>query len=288
MDGPASTGEVVSIGARGKYRPDYARLACSQVAAARRKLCMSAGDFAAYLGDQLGWRVAPQTVERWEDDAIPPGDVVLASASVEPQVTGAPEAVTPYAGRGDVSRDQWNGIISGAERHLWLYGMAEYGYATDDDVPEILAAAVGAGCDVRVLLLSPDYPGMGAINAGERHPGGTLIMRIRASLAKFSWMRDEIGPQVKIRTYDTHPAVSIVRGDGHLIVTPYIRFLIGGNSPTFEFTEESARKMFGRYSRHFDGMWNLATDWTSHESEQRHRRHAGRPADRNGSVCSGT
>ena len=262
MDGPASTGEVVSIGARGKYRPDYGRLACSQVAAARRKLSLSPAGFAAYLGDRLGWRVAAETVKRWEDDATPPGDVLLASASAGPQVTGAPEAVTPYAGRGDISRDQWNGIITGAEQHLWLYGMAEYGYATDDDVPLILADAVGAGCDVRVLLLSPDYPGMAAIDADERHPGGTLIMRIRASLAKFSWMRDEIGPQVKIRTYDTHPTVSIVRGDGHLIVTPYIRFLIGGNSPTFELTEEPARKMFGRYSRHFDHMWTSAKDWT--------------------------
>ena len=223
---------------------------------------MSPADFAAYLGDQLGWRVAPETVKRWEDDATPPGDVLLASASIGPQVADPPEAVTPYAGRGDVSRDQWNGIINSAEQHLWLYGMAEYGYATDDDVPVILAEAVGAGCDVRVLLLSPDYPEMDEIDADERHPGGTLIMRIRASLAKFSWMRDEIGPQVKIRTYCTQPTVSIVRGDGHLIVTPYIRFLIGSNSPTFEIASESAPKMFSRYVRHFDDMWKLAKDWT--------------------------
>ena len=82
MDRPGSTGEVVSIGAHGKYRPDYRQLACSQVAAARRKQTMSAADFAAYLGDQLGWRVAPETVNRWEDDATPPGDVILACAAI--------------------------------------------------------------------------------------------------------------------------------------------------------------------------------------------------------------
>lgn len=82
MDRPASTGEVISIGVRGKYRPDYKQLACSQVAAARRKLAMSAADFAAYLGDQLGWRGAAETVNRWEGDATPPGDVILACEAI--------------------------------------------------------------------------------------------------------------------------------------------------------------------------------------------------------------
>jgi SAM-dependent methyltransferase len=50
---------------------------------------------------------------------------------------------------------EWNGIIHGATRELWLYGMAEYGYATDDDVPAILARATARGCQVRVLLLNP-------------------------------------------------------------------------------------------------------------------------------------
>ena len=64
-------------------------------------------------------------------------------------------SVRPYADRGLVSRDQWNAIITSAVRELWLYGMAEYGYATDDDVPAILKRATTRGCLVRVLLLNP-------------------------------------------------------------------------------------------------------------------------------------
>ena len=65
-----------------------------------------------------------------------------------------------------------------------------------------------------------------------------------------------------LRVYDTHPTVSVVRGDGEMLVTPYLRYFIGSNSPTIGLSEASAPKMFGRYARHFDHMWDLAKEWT--------------------------
>ncbi len=292
MDGPGSRGDVVSIRGRASYRPDYKRLASDQVAAARAKLALSHAEFAGYLGDLLGWKVTPAAVERWEEGSIPPGDVLLASAvaaqdmpgdvlafplhataertaallsAISPAVDllGDPtEKVLPYADRGLISRQQWNGIIEGTTRHLWLYGMAEFGYATDDDVPAILTGAASAGCEVRVLLLDPEYREMADIDAGEGSPAGTLATRIRASLARFTQMREAAGLQMQLRTYNTHPTVSVVRGDDRMLVTPYLRYSIGSNSPTFELTEASASKMFGRYARHFDHMWQLAKDPT--------------------------
>jgi len=47
-----------------------------------------------------------------------------------------------------------------------------------------------------------------------------------------------------------------------MLVTPYLRFFIGSNSPTFEFRADQAPKMFTRYARHFENTWNLAEDWT--------------------------
>ena len=292
MDGPGSTGEVVSIRARANYRPDYKRLASGQIAAARTKLGMSHAEFADYLGDLLGWMVTPAAVERWEEGSIPPGDVLLASAVAAQDMPGdvlafplnataertaallsaigpaidhigdPTETVLPYADRGLISRQQWNGIIEGSASHLWLYGMAEFGYATDDDVPAIIRSATAEGCQVRVLLLDPEYPGAAEIDADEGSPPGTLATRIRASLARFAQMREAAGPQMQLRTYATRPTVSVVRGDNRMLVTPYLRFSIGSNSPTFELTEASARKMFSRYARHFDHMWQLAKDWT--------------------------
>ena len=47
-----------------------------------------------------------------------------------------------------------------------------------------------------------------------------------------------------------------------IVVTPYLRFFIGSNSPTFEFRSDQAPRMFTRYARHFENTWNLAEDWT--------------------------
>jgi hypothetical protein len=61
--------------------------------------------------------------------------------------------------------------------------MAEFGYATDDEVPVIVAEAAGQGCQVRVLLLSPDYEGIPDLDASEGSPPGTPPRPMR----KGSW-----------------------------------------------------------------------------------------------------
>jgi transcriptional regulator with XRE-family HTH domain len=171
------------------------------------------------------------------------------------------ESVRPYADRGLVSRNQWNAIITSAVRELWLYGMAEYGYATDDDVPAILKRATAHGCLVRVLLLNPASPQSAVIDRDEGHPAGTLAARTQAALARFSAMRRQCGPRMRVRVYDEYPTVSVVRGDDSMLVTPYLRFFIGSNSPTFEFRSDQAPRMFTRYARHFETTWKHAEDW---------------------------
>jgi len=178
-----------------------------------------------------------------------------------PRTGTGTESVKPYADRGLVTRDQWNAIIHGATRELWLYGMAEYGYATDADVPVILRRATARGCQVRVLLLNPHSPASGAIDQDEGNPPGTLAARTRAALARFAVMRRQCGPGIRIRVYDGYPTVSVVRSDDAMLVTPYMRFFIGSNCPTFEFRAREAPKMFSRYTRHFESTWTNAEDW---------------------------
>ena len=69
--------------------------------------------------------------------------------------------------------------------------------------------------------------------------------------------------RMHVRTYNAPPTVSIVRADGRMLVTPYLRFFVGSNSPTFELREAADGKMFGRYTRHFENMWDLAEEWTA-------------------------
>jgi len=243
----------------------------------------------AELGRRTGYSAAQ--VSRYERGLAPPTDITVlrrfaAALDISPQILGlAPggvpgqrplgarhpgdgqrlglvgESVTPYADRGLVTREQWNGIIRGATRELWLYGMAEYGYASDTDVPAILERATARGCRVRILLLNPGSAVSAAIDQDEGHPPGTLAARTRAALARFGAMRRQCGPGMRIRVYDGHPTVSVVRGGEAMLVTPYMRFFIGSNSPTFEFRAREAPKMFTRYIRHFEATWTNAEDW---------------------------
>ncbi|MFI5913744.1 DUF5919 domain-containing protein [Dactylosporangium sp. NPDC051541] len=289
----SSDHNVVDLRRHAAYKPDLASLARGQVAAARQKLGLDYDEFADVLAPLLGWSPSPEIVEGWETRAVPPGDVLLAVGlasqdgphDVLPvalnsdadrmvgmlstmmgdleRIMGSPDVVRAYAMRGLIARPEWNNIIRNSRGHIWLYGMAEYGYALDDEVPEILAAAAKAGCDIRVLLLDPQYTGTGDIDADEGNPAGTLSPRIRAALTRFRQMSTRCEGRMHVRTYNAPPTVSIVRADGRMLVTPYLRFFVGSNSPTFELRESADGKMFGRYTRHFETMWDLAEEWTA-------------------------
>jgi hypothetical protein len=205
-------------------------------------------DHRALVLDRLGWR-ASAAGDRKQLDAF------LLSRALEHD---APGVLLQLAC--DWLRSER--IVRPTVDTLWLYGMAEFGYAIDDEVPGIMADATARGCDVRVLLLDPDYVGATDLDVEEGNPPGTLGPRIRASLRRFHQMRENCGPSMKIRVYGAHPTVSIVRGDDQMLLTPYVRFFIGSNSPTLEFRAGPTRQMFDRYARHVEHVWQLARDWT--------------------------
>lgn len=186
----------------------------------------------------------------WEDDRGLQRRAVLEDSEVS----------VPFAGRGLITRREWNDMIASAGQRIWLYGMAEFGYATDDDVPSLLADAAARGCVIHVLLLDPAFPGTVEIDACEGSPPGTLSARINAALARFGKMRCRC-ENMEIRTYSMHPSASVIRADGKMIVTPYLRYFTGSNSPTFEFREDHAPKTFDRYSRHFEETWKNSEEW---------------------------
>ncbi len=244
---------------------DFAELARKEIAAARKAPGQDAGAFAALLGEHLTWEPTAAAVRGWETTAVPPGDVVLAAqylariatgVDVPSYVGGDPDVVHAYATRRHLARPEWQDIISGCSEHIWLAGFAEQGYAHDRDVPDILAQAAGAGCDIRVLLLDPDYPLIDGIDADEGSPPGTLAARIRGSLYRFQRMAARCAGRMQVRTSETPPTISIVRGDDQMLITPYARFLTGGDSPTLLLEQSPGGRIFAQYEQHFNLVWN--------------------------------
>jgi hypothetical protein len=79
MSSPASA-NVISLTARGAYRPDFRGLASAQLRAAREKLNLDLEAFAECVTDMVGWDVDPDLISRWERGrGTPPGDAVLAA-----------------------------------------------------------------------------------------------------------------------------------------------------------------------------------------------------------------
>lgn len=271
MSRPASAeSNVVSLAAHPRHQADFRVLASDRVRTAREKLSMDHEDFAAYLASVLGWEIMPGYVARWEDgEGTPPGDVVLAALTVAQDVQAAAavlghdgsEAAKLYPSRGLIGREKWNAIVRGSVEHLWLYGMAEHGYAEDDEVPGIMKEAAAAGCDIRVLLLDPGWAHIDGIDGAEGSPAGTLAARIAASMARFAEMKRQCGSRMGLRVYCTHPSLSVVRGDDEMLITPYMPPFTGNNSPTFEYTAAAAPKTIGRYAQQFSTMWNQAREY---------------------------
>ena len=88
-----------------------------------------------------------------------------------------------------------------------------------------------------------------------------MVGLARAVQGRSAAMRRQCGLECGSGAYDGHPTVSVVRGGEAMLVTPYMRFFIGSNSPTFEFRAREAPKMFTRYIRHFEATWINAEDW---------------------------
>lgn len=175
---------------------------------------------------------------------------------VEDEVTKPPDV-----DGGRTSREQWNEIIDGATREVWLHGICEYGYATDDDMPDIFARATARGCQVRVLLLNPDSPESVAIDRDVGYFPGVIAARTEAALTHFTAMRHRCGPRMQIRVCDKRPKVSVVRGDGIMLATPHMPFIFGSNSPTFKFHADETPMLFTRHTLLFESNWNNAQDW---------------------------
>jgi hypothetical protein len=173
------------------------------------------------------------------------------------RVAGSEELINVYPMRGFVARDTWRAIIK-AKRHLWLYGVAECGYAKDPLVGRILQRAADRRCRIRVLLFDPKSRMANTIDKEEGNKPGTLTKRIRQALAQFRRMREACGRVMEIRLYSSRPQAGIVRGDDRALVTNYVRFLAGDNSPTFEVKRTRADGVFEQYVEHFENTWRSA------------------------------
>ncbi len=161
-----------------------------------------------------------------------------------------------WTARRDIPNTMWNDFTRDARGQVWLFGIAELGYADDPSFRAIVAAGAKRGCRYRILLLDPDSPVASEVDRREGG-GGQVQGRIRRAIAQFGALLElpaSRGGSVELRLTVATPQVSIVRADDEMLVTPYISFNNGNSCFTMRLGAV-ASGAFERYEAHFEGVW---------------------------------
>jgi hypothetical protein len=252
---PQRDDNVVDLGSRAGYRPDMAALARSQVASSRERLGMTPAEFAAVLTPLLGWEVSAGVVRRWETEATPPGDVLLAAGIVSQASPFSTDELDPddlvhqllgnryadveavFPTRSDfMSAMPPQSLFAGAtmiEAAGLSLNLLVQQYPDAD-----LRALVEAGATVHCLFLAPYGTAIAAREREEGYPEGHLSALTEVNLQILVQKVRERLPadareRVRIATYDETIRFNILLvNDEFGVVQPYLSTARGVESPT--------------------------------------------------------
>lgn len=198
----------------------------------------------AYLYQQLGARTLTDQLGEIH------GSLELMRKSLESGI------INLWQERRHIPSNTWNDFTKVARQEVWLFGVAEYGFAADEAFHEIMAQGVSRGCTYKILLLDSASPSAKYWDDRDK----TVPSKIRAATEKFTELiaQNQGKPgRIEMRVYDEVPSVSIIRADGQMIVTLYISCLRGDDSPTI-LVQSVHDGLFARYARQFDRTWAAA------------------------------
>jgi hypothetical protein len=280
---PRDDRNVVDLGSRAGYRPDMAGLARSQVASARERLGMTPAEFAAVLTPLLGWEALAGVVVRWETEATPPGDVLLAAGMVsQPQPLTAGELdpddlVHQLVGNryADVeavfpTRSDFMAAMPPQSLLADATGIQAAGLSLNLLVQQYadaeLRTLLEGGTTVQCLFLAPYGTSIAAREREEDHPEGqlsaltqvnmqTLILKVRERLSA------DARERLRVATYDETIRFNIMLVSGELaVVQPYLSTARGVESPTFLLRRRPRRRgLYDVFEQTFDWLVEQST-----------------------------
>ena len=274
---------VVGIGSRLGYRPDMAALARAQVAAARERLGLTTEEFAAVLKPLLGWGPTPGVISNWEEDATPPGDVLIAASIV---TQSAPFSADELEG-GDLLHQLLGNRYADVEavfpsRSEFMSSMPPrtlLADATTIDAAGLslnllcqqyadqdLRALIENGATARCLFLAPYGTAIAAREHEEGYPQGhlsaltemnrqILLQRVRERLPEAA--RDRL----HVATYDETVRFNILLVNQEIgVVQPYLSTARGVESPTFLLRRQRQRPgLYAVFAQMFDWLNEQST-----------------------------
>ena len=280
---PRDERNVVDLGSRAGYRPDMAGLARSQVASARERLGMTPAEFAAVLTPLLGWEPSAGVVGRWETEATPPGDVLLAAGIVsqaQPLTSGELDpgdlvhqlVGTRYADVEAVfpTRSDFMSALPPQSLFAGATSIRAAGLSLNLLVQQYadaeLRALIEGGATVHCLFLAPYGTAIAAREREEGYPEGQLsaltqvnqqilVQKVRERLPANT--RDRL----RVATYDETIRFNIMLVNADQgVVQPYLSTARGVESPTLLLRRRPRRRgLYDVFEQTFDWLVEQST-----------------------------
>jgi hypothetical protein len=247
-------GRIVQLAGRKAYRPDLGALAREQVAQARLALGLTPAEFAEMLGPLLGWSPTAETVESWETNAVPPGDVMVAAelaTASRPRAAGDrrsdvvdrltaeryADVTEVYGTRSEFSASLPPDRLLDGATHVRAMGLS-LNLLCQHYSDRQWQTLVEEGAKVQALFLEPSGDSIQAREREEGFPRGHLsaltALNIQTLIRVRKRLPEEFQSAIEIATYDRTLRFNLLFVDDEICVAqPYLVDARGIDSPTF-------------------------------------------------------
>jgi hypothetical protein len=249
---------------------------------AREAVAASPGEFADLLAPLLGWSPSADTVESWEQQAVPPGDVLVAAGLLSRHTASA-------------GKDQTIDMVSRLIRDRYLDLVGVYPSRTEfieahppsvllDGASQVdalglslnlicqqlpdrqLRTLVESGAMIRLLFVDPAGE---AVKRQERDEGwqpGQISALTQVNIQSvIRSTRDRLAPpdrnSLQVAVYDETTRFNLILVDrATCVVQPYLPGTRGVDSPTFLVQRTSSTHgLFPAFEQVFAAMWERGT-----------------------------
>ncbi len=274
-------GGVIELGGFSKFRPDVGELARRQLASARRRLGMSYAEMATALGAMVNWQVSAQAVERWETDAVPPGDILIAAdllvqrGATDGESLGSAGAdaleqlvserfadvAAVYVSRAAFSSAFPPHVLFDRARDIAATGLS-LNLICQQYSDQRLVRLIEGGCRVRCLFLAPNGASIRVREREEEYPPGHLSALTEMNIRIMCRLRDRLSedarPRLALATYEEPVRFNIVLIDDQFcVVQPYLTGVRGVDSPTLLLRSRQAGDgLFPAFRQAFMWLWD--------------------------------
>ncbi|WP_345573869.1 hypothetical protein [Nonomuraea rosea] len=142
-------------------------------------------------------------------------------------------------------------------RHQWAAAEALGAETAVLWLAKVLKRKAQQACQVRFLVGNPESDVTRRREEVENVPL-TVSTRIRITLSEIEQLRDV--PGVEVRFGDEHIAMSVLRFDAEMLVTPHLAKLVGHDFPMLHLRRYQEDGLFDRFAYHASELWSNSRD----------------------------